>query len=80
MAGHATGSGEADQAVVGNVHPMGIATEIFEYLPGAAKRGLGVNVPLDKPYGGQILGKGSGSAERFKRVKKVQVPGIKSVL
>ena len=72
--------GEADQAIIGNGHPMGIAAEIVEHLPGAAKRRLGVNVPLDIPCRGKIFGKGGGRLERFERVKKVQLPGVKSVL
>lgn len=71
---------EIDQAVIGNGHPMRVATEVLEYLLGAAKRWLGVNVPLNMPYGSQILGKGTGSPERFKGAKKVQVPGVKSIL
>jgi len=72
--------GEADQAVIGNGHPMGVAAEILEHLLGAAKRWLGVNHPLDISYGCQISGKGSGNAKRFERAKEVQAPGVKGVL
>jgi hypothetical protein len=37
---------ESQQAVIGNSHAMGVATEIAQHLHGAAESGLGINHPV----------------------------------
>ena len=69
-----------DQTLIGNSYPMRITTQILEDLPGAAKRWLGVNHPIDLSYRSQIAGKGIGILQRFQCVKKVQLPGVKGSL
>jgi len=69
-----------DQTMIGNSHPMRIATKILKDLLRAAKRWLGVNHPLDLPYRSQIPGKGIGILQCFQCVKKVQLPGVKGRL
>ena len=69
-----------DQTLIGNGHPMRIAAKILKDLLRAAKWWLGVNHPLDLSYWSQIAGKGIGTLQLFKGVKKVQLPGVKGSL
>jgi len=69
-----------DQTLIGNSHPMRITAQILKDLLRAAKRWLGVNHPVDLSYRSQIAGKGIGTLQRFKGVKKVQLPGVKGSL
>jgi hypothetical protein len=71
---------EIDQAMIGNSHPMRIATQILKDLLRASKRWFGVNHPLDLSYWSQIPGKGFGTLKWFKGVKKVQLPDVKGIL
>ncbi len=71
---------EVDQSIVGDGNPMRVATEILEDVLGSAKWWLGEYHPLSLPHRSQILGEGTGSLKRFKRVEEAQEAGVKGAL
>ena len=60
------------QALVGEGDAMGIAAEVFQRLPGAAKRRFSVNHPFLFTQGRQIPGEGGGTGERFEFAEERQ--------
>jgi len=69
-----------DEAMIGNGHPMCIATQIIQNLLGATEGPLGIDHPLGIAQGREVSSKGFRIAQRLEDGEERQPPGLEGLL
>jgi hypothetical protein len=70
---------QAEQASVGDRHPMGVAGQVLQYICGTAKGWFGIDHPLDVLQRAQSGVKPDGLSKRRQASVKLEFPAGKSI-
>lgn len=70
----------ANEPMIGNGHPVGVAADIVDYLLWPGERWLGVDDPFHVSHRVEITGESLGILECLKRREEPQLTGVEGLL